>query len=346
MHEPKNFQWWIEQQDSIDMEPTYQRQGSLWSLKKRQLLIDSILNGYDIPKIYLADFRYKTTKLNKQGKMYAVIDGKQRLDTIFQFFGGKFRLASDFKLFSNPRIHLAGLRIEEIREKSTEAWESFRNYVPMIMSVVTDDEQRINDMFVRLNSGLSVNSAERRNAMPGIVPVLIRNLVAHTFFKEKIAFDTRRMQQYNLAAKLLLIEHHNTLLDTKAKNLDQYAGESLDTSQRSFQNAYNKVVKILDRMSGSFMDHDSCLARSGEIPVYYWLMRKHSNIPRQIQIFLRTFSEQLRENLQLSKTDPDAANRELSDYYTKSRTSNDKASMEGRFKVLEKRFAAIKAGKP
>ncbi len=38
--------------DMILMDPVYQRQGEIWSLEKRQLLIDSIINRYDIPKLY------------------------------------------------------------------------------------------------------------------------------------------------------------------------------------------------------------------------------------------------------------------------------------------------------
>jgi hypothetical protein len=36
----------------IDVEPAYQRRGDIWTLEKKQLLIDSILNDYDIPKLY------------------------------------------------------------------------------------------------------------------------------------------------------------------------------------------------------------------------------------------------------------------------------------------------------
>ena len=36
----------------IKIDPEYQRMGDIWTIEKRQLLIDSILNGFDIPKIY------------------------------------------------------------------------------------------------------------------------------------------------------------------------------------------------------------------------------------------------------------------------------------------------------
>lgn len=38
--------------DAIEKDPNYQRRGDIWTVEKRQLLIDSILNDYDLPKLY------------------------------------------------------------------------------------------------------------------------------------------------------------------------------------------------------------------------------------------------------------------------------------------------------
>ena len=61
----------------IDESPPYQRQGAIWSTEKRQLFVDSILNNFDVPKIYLHDLRGHDPVVK-----FAVIDGKQRLDAI------------------------------------------------------------------------------------------------------------------------------------------------------------------------------------------------------------------------------------------------------------------------
>jgi uncharacterized protein with ParB-like and HNH nuclease domain len=60
------------------MDPPYQRRGRLWSLTDKAYLIDSILNGYDIPKFYVADFTWGKSALNRRKLPYAIIDGKQR----------------------------------------------------------------------------------------------------------------------------------------------------------------------------------------------------------------------------------------------------------------------------
>ena len=96
--EARTLSWWFDQQDNIDLEPPYQRRAHLWSLSDKQFLIDSILNGYDIPKLYIADFGFGAVQLRtRPQRQYAVIDGKQRLGAIFEFFQGKLPLAPNFE---------------------------------------------------------------------------------------------------------------------------------------------------------------------------------------------------------------------------------------------------------
>ena len=77
----------------INLEPGFQRQ-SVWTLRDRRGLIQSILSAYPVPGIPLY-------KRSHRGKLdYDVIDGKQRLETIFMFTEqGRFRReAFDVKL--------------------------------------------------------------------------------------------------------------------------------------------------------------------------------------------------------------------------------------------------------
>ena len=61
--------------------PKFQR-GSVWKPSDRTKLMDTIIRGYPIPAIFL--YRRK----NAKGKIvYDVIDGKQRLETLFLFMG-------------------------------------------------------------------------------------------------------------------------------------------------------------------------------------------------------------------------------------------------------------------
>ena len=55
-----------------------ERESGVWSTEKKQLFLDSLFNGFDIPKIYLHDLRGNDPRYD-----FAVIDGKQRLHAIW-----------------------------------------------------------------------------------------------------------------------------------------------------------------------------------------------------------------------------------------------------------------------
>ena len=79
------------------------------------------------------------------------------------------------------------------------------------MSVVTNDEADINELFVRLNRSKPLTGAEIRNAMLGPVSDMIRNVARHAFFTENIKFSVTRAGDYNAAAKLVLFEYENKM---------------------------------------------------------------------------------------------------------------------------------------
>ena len=87
------------EKDGIQSDPEYQRMGDVWNLEKRQLLIDTILNDFDLPKLYFHELA--EPRLLDDGRLvkYAVIDGRQRLESIWGFIEGRFPLADDFAFF-------------------------------------------------------------------------------------------------------------------------------------------------------------------------------------------------------------------------------------------------------
>src|SRR2546423_9754785 len=107
--ERKTLGWWRSRRSKIDMDPPYQRRGRLWSDTDKAYLIDSILNGFDVPKLHIADFTWADSPLNLKKLPYAIIDGKQRLEAIFDFFDGVISLNEDFVYLEDSSIKLGGL---------------------------------------------------------------------------------------------------------------------------------------------------------------------------------------------------------------------------------------------
>lgn len=72
----------------INMEPEYQR-GYVWDLNDKILLIDSIFNNIDIGKF--AFIHLNTRMWMETGNSYEILDGKQRLSTIIEFYENRLQ---------------------------------------------------------------------------------------------------------------------------------------------------------------------------------------------------------------------------------------------------------------
>jgi hypothetical protein len=349
---PKNFKitqfdartlsWWRTRRSKIDMDPSYQRRGRLWSDTDKAYLIDSILNGYDVPKLYMADFTWGDSKLNKKKLPYAIIDGKQRLEAIFDFFDGVITLNDDFIYLENPGLPLAGLSYRDLQQNYPEVAEEFDNYNLLVMSVSAQNEGPINELFVRLNRSKALTGAEVRNAMSGPAPEVIRQIAKHEFFCVNVAFTVKRGQDLNAAAKILIFEHVDKLVETKKRNLDGFVRDMAKKPTGGLELTGRHVLDVLNDMCEIFLPRDRLLASAGVFPVWYWFVRntKESSYHR-IRDFLVQFEKARKENRRLMTTDPQHAklDRELVEYDNFNRSTNDQQSHEGRYRILKARFS-------
>jgi hypothetical protein len=344
--EPKTLSWWHSQARHIDFDPPYQRKGRLWSQTDKAFLIDSILNEYDIPKIYIADFTFVRSPLNRKKLPYAIVDGKQRFEAIFDFKDGKITLDTDFVFKSNPTLKLGGLGYADLAKSYPEQAALFDNFALTIMRVITDEKDAINELFVRLNRSKPLTGAEIRNAMVGRVSDMIRKLCSHEFFTDYIGFSVKRAQDKNAAAKLLLCEYNGKLSSTKKTNLDQFAAvaEKKPGEKKKIESAALKVVDVLDRMTEIFLPRDVMLRSAGVLPVYYWLIRESST---EVDSYVREFLVDFETKRKLNRALPrgDKVDPELSSYDRMNRSPDDPVNHVGRFELLRDRLAKFRPPK-
>jgi hypothetical protein len=250
--------------DSVWVDPPYQRVSDIWPLDKRQLLIDSILNGFDIPKLYF----HVLAPPRKEGKLvkkYAIIDGRQRLEAVWAFIDGKFALASDFEYLHDSEIQAGGLSYADLSDKYPKLRARFDAAQLSVIVVRTDDIELIEDMFSRLNEAVPLNAPEKRNAFGGAMPPVIRQLAGHGIFTDKVPFEDKRYKHRDLATKFLWIEHKDAIVDTKKVYLDSFVKKWAEDHRTAIEanDLSNSVKKHLDRMTGIFVDDDPLLKSIG-----------------------------------------------------------------------------------
>ncbi|WP_447910716.1 DUF262 domain-containing protein [Brevundimonas bullata] len=336
-HPTRTLVWWYKNRSQIEFNPPYQRKGRLWSQSDKAFLIDSVINGFDIPKLYMADFQLGYSSLNASRLPYAIIDGKQRLEAIFDFFDNRLVLNADFKLRADTHARLGGLSLKDLKNNHPTVADAFENYSLDIMSVVASKEEDINELFVRLNRSKALTGAEVRNAIIGPVPDVARDIASEPFFVENIRFSIKRADDINTATKILYFEYSNKPVGTKKSNLDTFARDANVQSER-VELAGRRAIATLAVMNSVFLPQDPLLSSSGLVPVYYWFIRSRvENELHKIREFLVWFEGQRLINRQLlAETDgKEFIDPRLSNYDNLNRSTNDIGSHVGRIEILE-----------
>jgi hypothetical protein len=147
----------LQEKGHLNLEPGFQR-NSVWSSADRRRLIQSVLEGYPVPSIFF--YRREENGL----PVYDVVDGKQRLETIFMFmrakgfkrdgFEARFQVDDDAK---PVRYHWRELQ----RRRLSGRFLGYRFQATEVSGALSD----IVDLFVRINStGKALSASEKRHA--------------------------------------------------------------------------------------------------------------------------------------------------------------------------------------
>lgn len=135
----------------LELNPKFQR-GPVWSAPARSYLIDSLLQGYPIPKLLFRTSVDRTTRRTIRD----VVDGQQRLRTIIDFTANKFALGSK----AGPDFR--GLRYDDLGPEVQDHLLAYKLTCEQLINAADED---VLEIFVRINSyTVPVNDAELRNA--------------------------------------------------------------------------------------------------------------------------------------------------------------------------------------
>ena len=332
--------------ERIDMDPEYQRLGEIWNMEKRQLLIDTMINGFDVPKLYLHKFPVPVKKGSRTVD-YAMIDGKQRAEAVFQFIENRYPLDDNFRYLADREVDLKRLTYRELATKYPIVKQDFDAFILNVMTVETDDIVLIEDLFSRLNEAMPLNAAEKRNAKPGPLPKLVREIARHPLFTDSIPFDNSRYRHYDIAAKMLLLASRDRVVDTKKIYLDRFFQRYAGSTSKEVLPFKETVTKVLDRMAQNFTSSDPLLSSGGMISLYFLVFRRAMKLGKENLLSRATFKrfeESRLDNRCLAAEDGSQANYHLIEFDRLSQSPNDGVALRFRLGVLDEQLYERRLG--
>ncbi len=151
------------------LDPDFQRE-YVWTTVYKKGLIESLLNGYPIPQIFL---RQQLNEEDLKKEKLQVVDGQQRLTTIFNFINNKFPVdgeldTDDLSKVSNEMF---------FKDLTKQQQKNIYNYQFSVVELEVDDDE-IRLIFSKMNNNvMKLNKQEIRNAQyPGVFSDIINTI--------------------------------------------------------------------------------------------------------------------------------------------------------------------------
>jgi hypothetical protein len=234
--------WDLYNRELLELSPPYQRR-SVWNISYKEYFIETILLQLPSPAIFL----YQEI-LESGVTEYSVVDGKQRLSTIFEFIQGEFAVGETSQVAA-----LRGKYFDSIGPYKT----AFYAYPLSVEYLPTVDETTLNNIFDRINrntakltpqelrharySGLFISTAER-----------LANLLEKTSpdVPRIVSTSRKQMKDVEFVAELLLLEeegprgHSINDLDKAFSDRDD-SWEDAESYEERFRRTFEVINSIL-----------------------------------------------------------------------------------------------------
>ena len=301
--------------------PDWQR-GEVWDKAKKQDLIDSILRGWKLPKFYF---------VRTSDDEYEVLDGQQRLRTVYEFFSNELPLAQ------LSAEEFGGKLYKDLHQRVSDAFDDFEIEFDEIEGA-NDEELKL--FFQRLQAGLPLTSSERLNAVHSKLRDFCKKTAEHKFFREKVSFPNTRYAHFDVVAKATAVEIEGLAAGLRFEDL-----KATFESQKNFSATSataKRINRALDFVDRAFASRSSYL-RSRTIAQSLISLacrlvdtNRADGLESELRNFFSDFSGELSRQIELGQAATD------SDYvmFQRSVNANVKSGPKTRHEILLRKLLA------
>lgn len=203
----------------LELKPDFQR-NEVWTKAAQIMLIDTIIRGIPIPKIYIKSIIH-------EGNTYRVVlDGQQRLTAILKFVEDKLKLGKPYE------GEYFGKTFSEL---PLDVQNDILRYTIDINEIFNPTDDQIRDLYARVNKyTVQLNKQELRKAdFPGDFISLAEELSEMEFFEKSKIFSVKQRR------RMLDVEYIEELLSVMLEGIHEKK-EHLDSVCEKYMVMENK----------------------------------------------------------------------------------------------------------
>lgn len=348
---PRSILWFKQANDreELEMKPPFQR-NPVWTDKQKSFLIDSILNEYPVPEIYMQEL------VSDSGTVkYILVDGQQRIRACLEF------IENTFPIDAKDSPQWGGLFFDDLKpieKKRIYEYDFIARYLPDIPDV------EIRAIFQRLNrNNVVLNPQELRQATYWGHFIVTMNEISEFENWGKLNIftsnDVKRMLDVEFISELSIAMLHG--YQNKKQSIDKYyALYEIEFDQKNHvKEVFDSVLRELTHILPPIRKTRRWSKKTDFYSLFLILAKYRLELPlgqeKRVAIsnILDAFGEQVDQMVSISKIDEDSdispgdesselqSFENVTKYVQGIRSSSDLGSRKRRDEALESELSPI-----
>lgn len=312
----------------LQMKPPFQR-NPVWTHPQKSYLIDSILNGYPIPEIYMQEF------VDESGnEQHIIIDGQQRTRACLDYIEGKYSIKTE----ESPTW--GGMKFDDLSGDDKKKIFGY-TFIVRILPEMSDDD--IRGIFQRLNKNVvALNSQELRQATYwGPFLLTMQEISNYKYWNTTGIFtplNVRRMMDVEYISELSIAVLHGH--QNKKESIDKYYQEYEEEFEYKDDliSTFQLVIYELEQMYPD-IKNTRWRKKTDFYSIFIYLSSREASLPlsiekrTQVRRELDNFSASVTSYLS-SDSDDHQYTKQVEDYGKSIRASSDLGNRKRRHTAL------------
>lgn len=253
------YKYWTSDERTLRCSLSFQRNAGMWNLITKSALIASVITDSYIPAVIFLKDKVGTNEKGKDVVRYEILDGQQRLTTLFEFLDDRWPLhgAIEPVEFDGFSYDIAGKKFSELEPELQDAIKGYRFSIQALENYTYPEVEKL---FFNINSGVALSTIQKSKAKLGNENMKFFNqLLTSGFFTQSVNLTEAQAKRED---DLLLLLQTMLLLDNRHEGRE-YKSISAATClayAESIRSTYNADKKEMLQSLVEYLD-DTFLAK-------------------------------------------------------------------------------------